>query len=291
MPAPEPELETEELIEIPEVTPMDVVEEAPKKKRGRQPKEPEKKNPVIASRAHEGYPVYRTEWEGRDVFVGFPCYKTTNPATAWSLVALALDFGRDKIRFDMEIGDAMIYHARNRLAEKFLETDAKWCLMIDDDIIPAIGRPGFLRNMCRIPENITDKTLERHVLHRLMGAGKTLIGGAYFGRQKGGRLMSDLTNRENDAKTHADIVSPCKWVGTGCILIHRKVFEDIKKTQPELKPEQANQPFDFFRPLGAGVGEDISFCTRAEKAGHQPHIDFGIPLYHVGYHCFGAGTV
>jgi len=51
------------------------------------------------------------EWLGRDLFVGFPCYKQTNPVTAWCLLAMALDIGKDKIRFDMEIGDAMIYHA------------------------------------------------------------------------------------------------------------------------------------------------------------------------------------
>lgn len=262
------------------------------------PKPPESKtplpdaiNPIVETQSYDGFKSFRAEWEGKDLFVGFPCYKTTNPATAWVLLAMALDLGREKIRFDMELGDAMIYHARNRLARKFLQTEANWFLMLDDDMIPAIGRPGFLRSMCGLPDSVQDSALQRHVIHRLIGAGKTLIGGAYFGRRKGARLMTDLVQYENDVKIHADKVLKCKWVGTGCMLIHRKVFEDIQKHYPELKPKDPEEPFDFFRPIGNGVGEDVSFCYRASKAGHDPHIDLGLPIYHVGYHCYGSGTI
>ena len=117
-------------------TPVEPVKE--KKKIGRKPapkiepavpkeepklhKEETLHNPIVESRTSEGMPSYRCEFGGRDIMVGFPCYKTTNPVTAFALVAMALDFGRDKIRFDMSIGDAMIYHSRNMIAHKFLET-------------------------------------------------------------------------------------------------------------------------------------------------------------------------
>ena len=210
-----------------------------------QAREPAANNPIQESRSTEGLPSYRCEFSGRDIFVGFPCYKGTNPVTAFAMIAMALDFGRDKIRFDMSIGDAMIYHSRNRLAQMFLDTDAKYLLMIDDDIIPCIGRPNWMRSTVEAARKLPDAPLQRHVLHRLVGSGKTLIGGAYFGRQEGAPIMCSNRDLYNRAKAYEDSVVPVDWIGTGCILIHRKVFTDIMEKYPELKGENPNEPFDF----------------------------------------------
>lgn len=269
----------------PEVPKFDIPEEPKMQKRGRKPaKQTEEfKNPVIESRNGEGLPSYRCEFAGRDIFVGFPCYKTTNPVTAFALIAMALDFGKDKIRFDMSIGDAMIYHSRNKIAHKFLETDAKWLLMIDDDIIPCIGRPNWMKSTVASARNMPDAPLQRHVLQRLIGANKTLIGGAYFGRQEGAPLMCSDRTLEPKARAYQDEVAPVDWVATGCMLVHRKVFDDIKEKHPELASPIANGEFDYFHPINSATGEDVSFCKRAKAAGHQPHIDLGLPVFHVGY--------
>jgi hypothetical protein len=215
--------------------------------------------------------------------VGFPCYKTTNPVTAFSMIAMALDFGRDKIRFDMSIGDSMVYHSRNRLAEKFLQTDAKYLLMVDDDIIPCIGRPAWMRSTVQSAQNVPDLPLQRHIIHRLLNSGKTLIGGAYFGRQEGAKLVCSNQSLVESARAYNDIVEPVDWIGTGCLLIHRSVFDDIKKKHPELATANPDAPFDYFLPMTGHVGEDVAFCYRAKEAGHQPHIDLGTPVFHVGY--------
>lgn len=258
------------------------------KKRGRKPKQEveEFENPVIESRNGDGMPSYRCEFAGRDIFVGFPCYKTTNPVTAFAMIAMALDFGKDKIRFDMSIGDAMIYHSRNKIAHKFLETDAKWLLMMDDDIIPCIGRPNWMRSTVVNARTLPDAPLQRHVLQRLIGANKTLIGGAYFGRQKDAPLMCSDRSLEQKARAYQDEVAPVDWVATGCMLVHRKVFDDIKEKYPELSSPIANGEFDYFHPINSATGEDVSFCKRAKAAGHQPHIDLGLPVFHVGYACY-----
>lgn len=275
----------------PEVQKFDIPEEPKMQKRGRKPKQvlesvEEYQNPVIESRNNNGMPSYRCEFAGRDIFVGFPCYKTTNPVTAFALLAMALDFGKDKIRFDMSIGDAMIYHSRNKIAQKFLETDAKWLLMIDDDIIPCIGRPNWMRSTVSNARTLPDAPLQRHVLQRLIGSGKTLIGGAYFGRQQGAPLMCSDRSLEPKARAYQDEVAPVDWVATGCMLVHRKVFQDIEEKFPELKSPIANGEFDFFHPINSKTGEDVSFCKRAKEAGHQPHIDLGLPVFHVGYACY-----
>lgn len=294
-PVPEPEVveETKE----PEVE-VEVVEETieepivvEKPKRGRKPKAamaeataPIVENPIHESRSPEGLPSYRCEFAGRDIFVGWPWYKFSNPVTAAVNVAMALDFGKDKIRFDMAIGDAKIEHARNRLAHKFLETDAKWLLMIDDDIIPSIGRPNWFRYWVQGARQIIDLPLQRHVLHRLIGAGKTLVGAAYFGRQEGGALMASDQTLANRARAYEDAVVTVDWIGTGCLLIHRKVFEDIRaKYGDSLKIDVPDYEYDYFRPFDSARGEDVSFCIRAKEAGHQPYIDLGLPVFHVGY--------
>jgi hypothetical protein len=275
-------------VKKPEVKKPEVKEEPKVQNRGRKPKQEVEKveqynNPIVESRNQEGMPSYRCEFAGRDIFVGFPCYKTTNPVTAFALIAMALDFGKDKIRFDMSIGDAMIYHSRNKIAQKFLETDAKWLLMIDDDIIPCIGRPNWMKSTVPSARNMNDAPLQRHALQRLIGANKTLIGGAYFGRQEGAPLMCSDRSLEPKARAYQDEVAPVDWVATGCMLVHRKVFQDIEEKYPELKSPIPNGEFDYFHPINAATGEDVSFCKRAKESGHQPYIDLGLPVFHVGY--------
>jgi hypothetical protein len=233
------------------------------------------------------------EWEGRDLFVGFPCYKQTNPVTAWCLVALALDLGKSHVRFDMEIGDAMIYHARNRLAMKFLETPAQWMLFVDDDMILPIGRSLFLKTMARLPATYSEKAAGLHAVHRLMSHRRDLVGATYFSRHVRGRAINSLHgSKEYTARALAfhDGVMDCDWVGTGCMLIHRRVFETMQKKFPELEPQNDEMPWNFFQPETDGRGEDIAFCARARECGFQPCVDTMLQAIHVGYGTYGIHT-
>ncbi len=36
-----------------------------------------------------------------------------------------------------------------------------------------------------------------------------------------------------------------------------------------------------------GMGEDVQLCTRAKAAGHQPYVDLGLVVGHVGNHIYG----
>lgn len=241
-------------------------------------------SPIIASRSAEGLPSYRCEFAGRDIFVGYPCYKTTNPATAAWGHAVALDFGRDKIRFDWAVGDGIISRARNRLVHKFLETDARWMLMIDDDIIPSAGRPAWMRSWVEGARSIADVPLQRHIIHRLIGSGKTLISGAYFGRRENAVLICSDKSLSPRAKVYEDAIVEVDWVGAGCLLINRKVFQDIKeKFGDELKVNANDYEYDFFRQFNSEWGEDTAFCKRAKEAGHNAYIDLGTPVFHIGY--------
>jgi hypothetical protein len=232
---------------------------------------------IVDSRSTEGMPSYRCEFGGRDIFVGFLSYKFTNPVTTMALTALALDFGRDKIRFDLECGNSMIPQARNNLAAKFLETDAKYLFMLDDDIIPCIGRPSWMQAWVPAARQINERALQRHVLSRLVNANKSIIGAAYFERRESEspKIVCSEQKLTPRAKAYEDAIEEVQWIGTGAMLVHRKVFEDIAKNEAGLNGA-------FFHPLNGLAGEDVSFCARAKAAGHPIYIDLGIPTFHVG---------
>ena len=95
----------------------------------------------------------------------------------------------------------------------------------------------------------------------------------------------DLTPRVQNSD---DALVPVDWVAGGCVLVHRQVFVDIrKKFGDSLKINAPDYDYDYFRELDAERGEDVSFCIRAKESGHQPHVDLGIPVYHVGYKIYG----
>jgi hypothetical protein len=246
---------------------------------------------ALASPSHQNGAL--PTWEGKDLRICFPCYKTTNPGTAFVLLALALDFGRDRIGFLPGLGDARIANTRNRLADDFLKTGATWCLMLDDDMIPTIGRPGLIRNFIGASaEEVPDKVLAVHVVDRLLKSGQKLIGATYFGRRKYSPAMFEggINNPQayNAAKKVSGHILKTDWVATGCILIHKDVFEGIKKACPELAPTSGRPFWDFFREgQGQSEGEDVMFCARARKAGFQPMVDTGAQCFHVGFCAWG----
>lgn len=230
-------------------------------------------------------------WEGKRLFIGFISYKYTNPATCWSLVQLALDLGKEKVRFDFDLGNARIYDARNKLANRFMKSECEWMLFIDDDMILPTAREGYFRWITRKPVKQYSNADGLHTVHRLVSHQKTLVGALYYGRNIQGQPMFKYKTEEEiaRAKRQADGIIPTEWVGTGCMLIHRKVLEDIAASNPDLKRndpsqefEDDRQYFDFFLPM-PGKGEDYSFCLRAAAAGHQPYVDTGLVCAHVGY--------
>ena len=224
---------------------------------------------IVESRSSEGLPSYRAEFAGRDIFVGFSANKATNPITTLALINIALDFGRDKIRFDISSDEYNFYKSRNDLAEKFLATDAKWLLLLDNNIIPSIGRPQWAKATIGAARNVHDSHLQKHIVHRLIGAGKSLVGAAYCANADDASIDCSKTDLGKKARVCTDSVEAVDWVGSGCLLIHRRVLQDIKKKFHDIKH-------------GAFYPDDISFCKKAMEAGHQPHIDLGVPVFNVG---------
>ena len=269
----------------------------------------------------------------KKVMLVFPWYKSTNPLTAFSVMQLS-----DKRRTASMIchGDAFVVHTRNTCADVFLQSNLEYMLTIDDDMVVPFGNAEWYRQNTGW-RDYPDPFAGFNALDRLLSHGKSLVGALYFGRQPGYSkpvFNEGAANKIADAdarRTPRDELKPTKWVGTGCMLIHRTVFEDIEKKFPLLARGPGGKggqwftstehnamgwidrtmkmltegPMDGEKAYKAhtmlsqaqseargnsslGMGEDVTFCLRAREAGHQPFIDFGLVVGHVGYHVYGA---
>lgn len=161
--------------------------------------------------------------------------------------------------------------ARNRLVVEFLTNEAyaeaEWLLFLDTDmeyppdlLLRLVGRARqfdlkILGGLCVI---VTEKgplpTLFVHDDRSLT------------------RIMFDYPD---------DTVAQVAATGTGCLMVHRSVFEEMQATAGG--SENAWFGYDV-RTSKEGVewavGEDVSFCLRAAEAGHKTHVDTSLPVGH-----------
>lgn len=270
-------------------------------------------------------------WEGKSVCLMMPSYKTSNPRTTFALMSM-LD--RQKMAVMLDFGDAFIAHSRNKLADTFLKSKIEWAFTVDDDMIVPFGNAELFNTFTRF--NLPAASAGLHAINRLLSHGKTLVGGLYFGRWAHGKAVYCEGQQSKDEEAFArraphNICKPTRWVGTGCLLIHRTVFTDIEKTFPHLARNPQGDFGHWFTSnehdlrsaadlalkvlddqsvseearmkeasrimrngrlksqhhSSLGMGEDVTFCIRAEQAGHTPHIDLGLVCGHVGDKCYG----
>mgnify|MGYP001565127240 CR=1 FL=1 len=157
-----------------------------------------------------------------------------------------------------EAGRLAVTDTRNRIAHKFLASDAHVLLMVDDDVIPPLGILTMLEH---------DKDI--------VGAPYPIIRAGGFQGQPGFpipfpcaleydaardtyRTLSDPFGRSGLVKVDA--------IGTGCMAIARRVLE-----HPDLKI-----PFrigtDEYGQMR--MSEDVNFCQLAREAGFSVWADF-----------------
>lgn len=212
---------------------------------------------TVSGESAISYPAPAFVSYGKKVLVGLPWQKITNPMTAFCIMRLV---DTRRCASSLRFGDAFVPHTRNSIGTAFLKSDLEWLLMVDDDMLLPVGSTEVFR--AHTGFDFPEKFMAWNALDRLMSHGKTLVGALYFGRQSkndpavfneaaGNKQINDFLRRGP-----VDELRQTRWVGTGCMLIHRKVFEDIEKKFPRLARKNGNEG-NWFTSTEAGLLERL----------------------------------
>lgn len=165
---------------------------------------------------------------------------------------------------------SIVAQARNEIVRTFLEEhDADWLWFVD-----------------------TDMTFPADILDRLVEAAhpkdRPIMGALCFSLQQGYRAVPTLYVIRPDGKVgnvfdyQPDEIMRT-MTGTGCVLIHRTVFEKMRDAENPDGKRKFPKPYEWFHNTNFGeipVGEDVTFCIRAESIGIPVHVHTGIKCGH-----------
>lgn len=169
----------------------------------------------------------------KKVVIVMPWLKHVSPITSYCVMQI-----HDKRRTHtlLNFGDAFIAHSRNSCADAFLKSPCEFMLTIDDDMVVPFGYAKWFN--AHTGFNLPEKFAGFNTLDRLLSHGHTLVGGLYFARhQWGAGVFNESQHPDMNRRVRSgpeDAVIPTRWVGTGCMLVHRSVFLDIEKKFPRL---------------------------------------------------------
>lgn len=225
-------------------------------------------------------------WKGRDICLCLPWYKETYPDTVMCIMAM---WDKSRMRLELRSGDSMITRSRNQLAKRFLDTGCTWSIWFDDDMVFPFGHAGIYMTITGM-RSLPERYLAINTIDRLISHGKTIVGGCYWDRRGGGKLIAG-GGPPMMSPIPSDRLHPVAFVGTGCLAIHRQVFLDIAAKFPEtMSKESLGNEAGFFTNIQTPqrmLGEDESFAWRATEAGHPSYLDLGLICGHLGVNCHG----
>ena len=187
-----------------------------------------------------------------------------------SLVPLLRD---NRYGYFPQVGDALIERARGISATYFMRhTKGDVHLSLDSDIV-------------EFTKDAIDQMCEQAVKYDIVGA-------CYITRSTM-RTFPTSHFEEGIPVTFAGDPTPVpiKWAATGCLAVHRRVFEAMAETMPllhEADGERAFYPFYqtmvYDDPQGGKLllSEDYAFCERAAQLGFKSYINPAIRVAHIG---------
>lgn len=150
-----------------------------------------------------------------------------------------------------------------------------------------------------------DMVLDIHGVQQLVDVAERddhdILSALYMTRQPGGRPAAEFfaASDTSVAWPHVDRAQivcgqqgglyPVKRVGFGAVVTHRRVFEALAKTMPQVDYGSQQIGWPFFACItdsGGYVGEDYSFCDRARAAGFRVTVDTRVRVGHVGKYVY-----
>lgn len=145
---------------------------------------------------------------------------------------------------------------RNMIVKHFLESDAEVLMMIDDDI----GVPPHAQEL---PGKLGDEW-------DVVGAACPIFVPARWPIPVYAAFVTGQPGKYKLLDDRADGLMACDGIGTGCVVIHRRVFDRIPA-----------QPFQETIQEDHIVSEDIAFCLHCNQAGVRMAVDFATVCDHV----------
>ncbi|HWH31203.1 MAG TPA: hypothetical protein VNU01_00885 [Egibacteraceae bacterium] len=196
-----------------------------------------------------------------------------------------------------ECGSARIIEGRNDAVRTFLRTEAEWLLFIDADMGFA---PYALEQLLEVAD--PDE--------------RPIVGALCFGQRKGPETgaharhfravptlyqWSESPGQAGFAPMYgyrdlfpANAVVKVDGTGSAFILIHRRVFETIRDaTTPEGAPAFP-APREWYADTlykGSIIGEDLTFCLRAQQFGFPVYVHTGVKTSHYKHVYLDESTV
>lgn len=202
----------------------------------------------------------------KKVMIILPWFKQVSPITAFCAAQL---IDRRRTATLLNWGDAFIAHTRNHCAEIFLQSPCDYALWLDDDMVVPFGNAEWYR--LHTGFDFPEQFMSMNTLDRLMSHGKTVVGGLYYGRHRHGPpVFNEGANANVSAllrKGPQDRLLETRWVGTGCLLTHRSVFEDIEKTFPRLSRGPAKNGGHWFSSTEASIMNSVQRIRDALASG------------------------
>lgn len=200
-----------------------------------------------------------------------PSHTPVDPRVLHSALALGMDAARNNVFLqpEVEYERSSVQASREHLAELFLDSGNMWAFWMDSDMV-----------------------LEAHTIRTLLRCtaetGAAMATGVYYGRAgyelcrratdailRGAKAAEEvkefadqtIVERKTRPVLRPDVIQsdePFKVeaAGFGCMLVHRRVFESMKR------------PFFDFK------GEDFGFCEVARSFGHTI---FAVPSLKCGH--------
>ena len=154
---------------------------------------------------------------------------------------------------------------RNLLVEQFLSYDLEWLCSVDTDIVFATDAVSRLLK-------------DADPIHR------PIVSALYYIFEDGVKMPAAYENCSEDETLDIhpiedyveDSVMRVFGVGAGFLLVHRSVFETIRK-------DSAGERCWFREGVIAGrdFGEDMSFCIRAAISRFPVHVNTGVQVGHI----------
>lgn len=170
---------------------------------------------------------------------------------------------------------ALLHMGRNDVVKSFLEGSQDWLFFVDSDMKL---EPDTLDRLMEVADSKKRPIVGATCV--LPTRGGDVVPLYYMRKPSSGESRRPIP-RYSPKTQPADKLVRVDATGTGCLLIHRRVFEEMAEAYSSNGVAMPTPWFDFENFDGVAYGEDLTFCHRARALGIPIYVHTGIAVGHV----------